>query len=127
MPRATVASNNTEDLMDDTHAEEWEVVSEDFGTKILWEVGTTFIGTFFGVKEVEVDDKEDGLSTALSATFADSNGEKHWCWLPYQLQQAIADGVISEGDVVRIKCTGEQPTKRGLNKVKTFTIQRKPR
>jgi hypothetical protein len=126
MPRATVATANSEDMMDDASFESWEVVAEGYGTKIIWEVGTTFVGTFVGVREVPIKNNDDEDETIVAATFADSNGERFWSWQPFALKEAIEQGKITEGNIVRIACTGEEPTKRGLNKVKTFKIQRKP-
>lgn len=132
MPRASssapmaAAPENAEDWMDEEHAENWETVSEGFGTKIEWTVGRSFIGTFDGVKIVELDDKEGGFTNAPSATFHDNMGEKFWCWLPHQLKLAVEEGKLSEGRVCFIKCEGEQQTKRGLNPVKTFTVKLKP-
>jgi hypothetical protein len=123
MPRRTVEAANTEDLMSDSAAEEWETVSEGYGQKILWSKGYTFTGTFDGTREVPLDDSEDGFSTAPAASFTDSAGQKYWCWLPYQLKESLTPDMV--GAVVRITCTGEETTKRGLNPVKTFTIQRK--
>ena len=126
MPRAVAKPENLEDLMDEEHAEQWETVSEGFGTKIEWTVGHSFIGEFTGTREVELDDGGGGFSNAKAAEFVDAQGEKHWCWLPYGLAKVIEDGDLSPGRTVFIKCTGEQATKRGLNPVKTFTIKVKP-
>lgn len=123
MPRPTVKKENTEDLMTDAVHEEWETVSKGYGEKILWDTGVVFTGTFNGTRDVEVDDGKDGFTTALAAEFTNADGETFWCWLPYQLKEAIQNGTIKEDDKVRITCTGEQSTKRGLNPVKTFTIQ----
>lgn len=131
MPRQPVKNENTEDQMQDAEFEDWEVVSEGFGSKIVWDVGTVFIGTFRGTRLVPVDDKEDGFSEVTAAEFTDRMGEKFWCWLPYQLKEIIEtedeDKKLNVGDEIYIKCTGESETKRGLNPVKTFSIKRKPR
>jgi hypothetical protein len=125
MPRP-VQPENTEDLMDDESYEEWETISEGFGTKIEWTVGKKFIGEYIGVKDVPLDDKDDGFSTAPAAQFHATSGEKFYCWLPYSLKEVIDNGTLTEGRTVMIHCTGESPTKRGLNPVKTFTVKLKP-
>jgi hypothetical protein len=125
MPRTVKDTDHTEDLMDDTSYENWESISEEFGTKIEWNVGTRFVGEFTGTREVEVDDKEDGLSTATAAEFI-KEGEKFYCWLPFQLKEVIDNGTLTPGRTVFIECKGESPTKRGLNPVKTFNIKVKP-
>lgn len=127
MPRAP-EQQNTEDTMDDASYDDWETVSEGFGTKIMWDVGKTFVGTFTGTRTVSVDDKEDGFTDVLAAEFQ-SNGTKYWCWLPYALEEIIntddPEKRLSPGEEVYIKCTGEEPTKRNLNPVKVFTIKRR--
>lgn len=130
MPRATRPEpDHIEDTMDDVSAEDWETVSEGFGTKIEWVIGAKFIGVFTGTKMVPLKSgAEEGnpLDEAEAAEFT-KNGEKFYCWLPYQLREVIDNGKLTEGDTVYIECTGEEETKRGLNKVKTFTIKIKPR
>jgi hypothetical protein len=121
MPRP--AAKDPLDMMDDDHAEEWETVSEDFGTKLVWEVGTVFIGIFTGTREVELDNSDDGFTNVTAAEFT-SNGEKFYSWLTFALAKAFTgDDAIAVGTKVRIHCTGETATKRGLNPVKVFTIQ----
>ena len=123
MPRKP--SDYPEDTMSDDVAEDWETVSESFGTKIEWTVGARFIGEYTGTRQVEVDDKEDGLSMVDAAEFL-RNGEKFYCWLPFALKQVIDSGKLTVGQTVFIECTGEESTKRGLNPVKVFTIKVKP-
>lgn len=114
--------------MDDESYEDWETVSEGFGTKIEWVVGARFIGVYQGSHMVPLkQDAEEGnpLDWAEAADFT-KNGEKFYSWMPYQLKQTVTDGKLSPGQTVFIECNGEEETKKGLNPVKTFTIKVKP-
>lgn len=109
--------------MTDEAYEEWESVSEEFGTKIEWNVGTRFIGQFTGVrKDIDLGDGE----VADAAEFT-KDGEKFYSWIPYALAQVIESGKLIPGDICMIECKREDTTKRGLNKVKVFDIKVKPR
>lgn len=112
--------------MDDEAFADWETVVDDIGEKIEWQVGTVFIGTYNGVRHVELE-AGDESSKVPSARFTATDGTSHWCWMPYGLRSAVDNDDIIPGDKVRIECTGEQETKRGLNPVKTFDIKRAPR
>lgn len=128
MPRAAKDTDNMTDNMDDETYEDWETVSEGFGTKIEWVIGARFVGVFTGTRMVPMkSDAEEGnpLDEAPAAEFT-KDGEKFYCWLPYQLKEVIDNGVLKPGQTVFIECNGEESTKRGLNKVKTFTIKVKP-
>lgn len=128
LPRTPRDTDHITDTMDDESYENWETVSEGFGTKIEWNVGVRFIGVFTGTRMVPVQkDAESGnpLDEAEAAEFT-KDGEKFYCWLPYQLKEVITEGKLTAGQTVYIECTGEEETKRGLNKVKTFVIKVKP-
>lgn len=128
MPRPKAPSNTAqEDGMDEETFEDWESVAEGFGTKVVFDnIGDKFSGKFTGTRTVELTKDGGDLEVAKAAEFT-KNGQKYWCWIPYQLREAIDSEEIIPGDVVQIEFTGESETKRGLNPVKVFTIRRKPR
>lgn len=115
--------------MTDAAYEEWDTVSEGYGTKIEWNIGTQFIGVFTGVrKDIPVSDNPtegNPLDYANAAEF-NKDGEKFYSWMPYQLQTVIDEGKLKEGQTVFIRCDREENTKRGLSPVKVFTIKVKP-
>lgn len=128
MPRKATDTDHLEDTMDDSTFDDWEEVATSRGTKIEWNVGTRFVGVYLGTDIVPLkeDAEEDNeLDTAPAARF-ERAGEKFWSWQPYALKEAIDAGKLQEGQTVFIECTGEESTKRNLNKVKTFTIKVKP-
>lgn len=122
--------------------EGWEQISEDFGEPLDWTPpvwdfaaedgsrrlitdGTTFVGTFLGIKDIP--DPDDDTKTIAVLNFLSEDGDKRYSWLTFQLEDTIKRAAVQAGDVLFIKCTGERSTKRGLNPVKTFDIRRKPR
>jgi hypothetical protein len=128
MPRKPTDNDHLEDTMDDAAFEDWETVSEGFGTKIEWVIGARFVGEFTGTRIVplkEDADMSNPLDTAPAAEFM-KDGEKFYSWMPHQLQTLIDNGKLKEGQTVYIRCDKEEATKRGLNPVKVFTIKVKP-
>lgn len=132
MPRSNaVATENTEDLMDDVHFEDWDIVSEPLGEKLRWNVGTSLIAVFKGIELFELDDKKDGFTESPAAIFENTDG-KYWCWLPFQLSRILrGKGAVKvePGDTVYIKCTGEEKLSNGddMNPIKQFEVRVKPK
>lgn len=117
MPR-TVSDDNTEDLMTDEEAEQWQEVATDFGTKIEWTKGQRFIGTFTGIRMVKVQGED------IEAAEFRKGSERYWSWMPFQLEYAVSN--LKPGDQVFIECTGEDenaPVQKGRNKQLAFTVR----
>lgn len=125
MPRAGKEAENSSiiDSFSDADFDQWEQVSEDFGTRLEWSIGTTVTLRFIGTKEVT---QEDGNTFTLSL-FEDALGELYNASIPYALQEAIDNGRLKEQDIARIAVKGEATTGKGLNPVKKFDIRVKPR
>lgn len=120
--------NFTEDSFSDADFDNWEQISEDFGTKIEWAEGVTVTLRYLGVKQVEQINEQTGEKELIDAAlFEDAKGEKFYSWQPFALAEVITSGKLQEKDIVRIACTGEAGTKRNLNPVKKFDIRVKPR
>lgn len=127
MPRTVKDTDHSEDLMDDASYENWETISEGFGTKIEWNIGTRFIGEYTGTRQVpSKEESEDGTFDMIDAAEFTKDGEKFYSWMPHQLQTVISDGALKAGQTVFIECLKEENTKRGLNPVKVFIIKVKP-
>jgi hypothetical protein len=130
--KGTIDDQYKEDGMSDSAAEDWETVSQSYGRKVTFKVGTVLTGEYLGVRDVpQDDDSDEGFSIIQAGEVHESStGEKVYFWLPFAFKQAfIGDeknpASVTVGDMVRIECVGEQETSRGLNPVKLFTVQRK--
>lgn len=107
----------------DADFDQWEQLSEDFGTRIEWSTAGAVILRFDGVKTVT---QESGETFTL-ALFSDAIGGVFNASIPFALQEVIDKGSLKESDIVRIEYKGEAPTSKNLNPVKKFDIRVKPR
>lgn len=97
------------------------------GERILFRPGVVLIGEYVGTQVVEVDsDTAKGEKESVTYVLIESKDGKRYNFSPaYQVREALEECEV--GDTLRIECTGEQSTRRGLNPVKLFTVKRRPK
>jgi hypothetical protein len=104
----------------DRELEGYEEVATDFGTKIDWTTGVAFSGIFDGFRDIKYQGE-----MIEAGTFHDDD-DSYWCWLPFQLENALRNTEV--GSQVVIVCNGEDedaPHRKGGNKQWAFTVRRK--
>ena len=134
MSPRTVATENTEDLMDDTAFEDWQEASVELGTKLVWDViGKSFVGQFRGIEIIPLDDENDGFTDTPAATFVDlKTGEIFWSWMPFTMRRVLMGLTavkVVPGDIVKITYKGDKRTSNNpdYNETKQFSVLVKPK
>lgn len=101
-----------------------EPLTSDTGTRIKFGVGDVIIGTFVGTATFPLTRDDPTGEKALYVLLDVEKGGRVNFAPGFQMREIMPK--LTVGDMLRIECVGEQPTKRGLNPVKLFTIKRKP-
>lgn len=100
----------------------WTEVQSDKGDLAHWAEGVSMQGVYLGTGVVDfVDNDTHEPATAVCYLFEGTYG-RWWTWGAYAITQAMDE--ITEGEEVRITCTGSRKAKKG--EVKLFKILHRP-
>jgi len=110
-----------------TAPDEWEfeTVAEEAPTRVVFdEFGDVFVGQYVGTEHIEQPIDEKGIDQSFDLlNFRARDGQLYAINSSYKLVEAM--GKVDEGDWVRITYVKDLPTKRGLNPMKDFVVDRR--
>lgn len=114
-----VKPSDLPDRLDENGEPVWETVAEESADVVkLDNVGDMFIGTYVGLDTITPDNGEE----FSRYVFRDRWDGLKAINVSYKLETAMKD--ISEGDLVRITYAKDIVTKRGLNPMKDYKVER---
>lgn len=102
-----MAEKVAENISEAASQEEWEVVRQESGSPISFDVGESFVGQFLGIEHIVPPNSSDPSDEFDQAKFKDAEGNTRTINLGYTLNEALRG--IEPGKRVRITRMADVP------------------